>query len=196
MPGCTSHWQRVFILLWNEKALQTTLGKVLSSLEKCVLGFIGLGWGGLRWEDTSFLRVCVHCKFSYLESGDHAFVSGVWSWWRGSLRCHLGAIFLSTAWPPEVARHLQVRLPSVLNKFISFADSMTSPPMTGHQNIPVQKKKVSSVAPVSANKRANVKGTMQTKQRGEPGRELTFISLSLCLGGLHHKIHIHKCFAE
>lgn len=195
--GFTSHDTRLHFSLTNEylsssemrKHSKPLWAKFFPLLRSMFWGLMVLGGGGFSWGASSFLRACVHYKFSYLESGGHAssqvFEAGVW---ETSV-----AIFPSTAWSSEVARHWQAKAPSVPNNFISFADPVTSPPMTGPQNICVQKK-VSSVVPVSANKKTNVNGTMQTKQREEPGRELTLISLSLCLGGLHHKIHICKYF--
>lgn len=94
--GFTSHDARLHFSLTNEylsfsgmkKHSKPSWANFFPLLRSVFWGLMVLSGGGLSWGATSFLKVCVHCRFSCLESADHALVSGVWSWWGHlSLRC-------------------------------------------------------------------------------------------------------------
>lgn len=79
------------------------------------------------------------------------FIASSYSWSLGSMflsqmletGCHCQAIFLSIAWSHGGSRHQQVRCAFYFNKFLYFTGLVTSPSITGNQNIHVKKKNCS-----------------------------------------------------
>lgn len=162
--------------LWKEKALQISLGSVLFPLLKSVFWCLRvMGAGGVSWGATSSpcrsLGPCPASQTLEADMGEALLPpSGCPScsaWSRGGTQAPAGAECLLFSFTSPIQWHYRpLRVIRI----------------TCHT-------KAAQWQPVSASGKADVKETMRTKWRGAPGEALTFISSSLGLGDVCHRVY-------